>query len=1091
MSEESESKFNIPWDTERPCRVQGDRAPTRLETNYNEEFDGALFDGMCPNLDPNIPKLKDNFIDFCPIDLPDIPKVLLKLKKFDTVPFAGVPTSEIPKALLSHLLPCCLKGRTTGFDIDLEQDLDKNGEPVTIDPDEALLPISIQFGERGILKLGIDVFTESCFCDESCGPEDFLKIKFRYGVKYLPEEDVTPEDVVSSIRIEEEDVNQLFVSNRMVGMLGQIVSCEPEATVSQEARDMYSVRGETEYRGCTVEEGICVRKRIDESEPNRWKYKVRLLNYNPCNVTASSILGENGRAQSDLQPSLVFPAYNLNEWSASGTTLPTGFSGKAAWHATYDSIINNTKSKAKTKSLPCPVGAIVYLIDPSAMDCCNDCDDGCEPPPLLFYHQNRDVPETPIMFLGSILDNSSVNVHSTVTVTPTTESNVKIAAKIAPQYYDEFAAEPLNTGVFCFMDTNGDYWAIPSQKNEKDKEMFAIYDGDGYFTPVDDDGALVSHDDRKNFKGKKAPYIPKLAVGGLYLMKNINNNWIALGGTCPPDEEDEEEEVGEVPTYTTVPITMQLPDGDPTKATPESGDIFIGPHPLHAELGACIQIKIEPLEGLEGREVDLFYQEPEFELNTEHDTIHYSNIILNPSKAGLAVYSLQVKNCNTNDADYYRVVFRCMEATKPLNVNAIDTIELRPGERLENKKIGEVDTTKYEIRIKDELEGRKDLFTSYDMVKDGKKYNLNIEAKRDVVGESTIVYYIDRSMEGHNIEVDEDDNYSDTLGVEKRLLVKVVNHCPIVSLTKTKLECEAGQQIDFDLGVITDQDNETDDYSKYEFFDIDKRDAYGVIDDYGFFFDDRKLKVMIKASESAAGKAYISFKVNDEFGVYSDGEPMTKTFEVTVTNTRPKLSDNGNVIRLSGSGIQTHTVGTIYDPDNVDTRFTVNTLSMKYEGNKVWEDIRLYAEGNSLKARITPSKSTTGRATVYVKLEDQRKNYTKGMEDESYFDIVYHNSAPEVSLTSPSFNLEKGASYHARVVGTIVDPDGDTTFTIARTDSNKPKNVVEGSIYVKDNQIMIDVTAKDGRSGTEVFKFTVKDNYGNESDEQTITFHVS
>lgn len=592
MNEDTELKFNIPWDTEKNCRVKGEKAPTRLETNYDEEFDGALFDGMCPDLDPNIPKLKDNFIDYCPVDLPNVPVALLKLKKFDAIPFAGVPDAEIPKTLLSRLLPCCLKGRTTGFDIDIEQDLTKNGDPVMIDPDTALLPISIQFGDRGILKLGIDVRTESCFCDESCGPDDFFRIKFRYGVRYVPEEQVTPEDTLTSVVIEEKDVNKLFVSNRMVGMIGQIVDCTPENTISTEARDGYASFGQTEFRNCKVEEGLCTHEKIDSSDVNRWKYKVRLLNYDPCAVTPASILGDN-RDLSDKQPSLIYTAYNLNEWSASTTKLPTGFRGKAAWHTTYDNIINKKDSKAKTRTLPCPIGAIVYVIDPAALDCCNECEEGSTNKPiLLFYHQNRDVPEKPIMFLGNIDNpsNSTINVHSTVNVIPTTESSTKIQAKIAPQYYDDFAAEPLNTGVFCFMDTNGDYWAIPSQKSDRANEMFAIYEGKDNFVPVDDDGALIDHDADKRVSAKKAPYIPKIAIGGLYWLRKINNNWIVMGGTCPP-EEDEDEEVGEVPLYTTITILMSLPDGDPSKATPESGYIDIGPHPLHAEMGTCSWLK--------------------------------------------------------------------------------------------------------------------------------------------------------------------------------------------------------------------------------------------------------------------------------------------------------------------------------------------------------------------------------------------------------------------------------------------------------------------------------------------------------------------
>lgn len=1088
MSEESESKFKIPWDTERACRVQGERAPTQLDTSYDREFDGALFDGMCPDLDPNIPKLKDNFIDFCPIDIPDVPKVLLKLKKFDTIPFAGVPTAEIPKTLLSHLLPCCLKGRTTGFDIDIEQDLDANGDPVTIDPDQALLPISIQFGDRGVLKLGIDVYTESCFCDESCGPDDFFKIKFRYGVRYVPEEEVTPEDVLSSIRLEEKDVNQLFVSNRMVGMLGQIVECEPETTVSKEAKDGYAGLRQTDYRNCKIEEGLCVQEKIDSSDVNRWKYKVRLLNYNPCSVTAESILGNRGRQESDLKPSLVFPAYNLNEWSASTTKLATGFRGKAAWHATYDNIVNKTESKAKTKTLPCPLGAIVYLIDPSAMDCCNECEEGeqCTPPPLLFYHQNRDVPEKPIMFLGNIEDSEGITVNSTVKVTPSTESATPVNAKIAPQYYDELAAEPLNTSVFCFMDTNGDYWAIPSQKNEKDKEIFAIYEGKDNFTPVDENGSIASHDSAKKVKAKKAPYIPKLALGGMYWLRKINNNWIVLGGTCPPNEEDEEDAVGETPSYKTIPITMTLPDGDPSKATPESGDIDIGEHPLHSELGTCALLKVEPIEGMEGREEDLFYKEPVFELNTDHNKIHFSGLVLNPSKAGIAVYILQVKNCNSSDADYYRVVFKCMETTKPLKVNTLDVIELKPGEELEEKKIGEVtNTTKFDITIKDELDGRKDLLDFYDFTQEGKNYYVNLRAKKDTVGETTIVYYINRTRDDSN-------DIDPALGTEKRLLVKVVNHHPAVALTNTKFECEAGKIYTLELGRITDPDNETDDYSDYEAVDIDKRDANGIINELSdFFTEGKKLKVNISTSSFAAGKAYITFKMRDEFGVYSDGEPMNKTFEVTVTNTRPVLAENGVTITLIDSKERTYTVGSIADPDDVDTRYVVNNLSMSYEGNKVWENIRLYAEGNSLKMKITPSKSVMGRATVYFKIDDLRKNYTTGEEDESFFDIVYNNHPPVVTLSNSTIPLISGDREVGRIVGTITDPDGDKTFTIVQKKRNTPQNVVEGEIYIKDNTILADITAIEPRTGTEEFKFTVKDNYGNESEEQTLTFNVS
>ncbi len=193
-----------------PCTIEDKLVSTRK--NLVEEQDGNLFNRKCDNLDNTIPKRKDRFIE-CE-ELPEVPKVLLKNKQFNEVEFPGVPLAEIPKKLLAHLLPCCLEGRSAGFDFEAHEELDGNGDKVELDFEDSDNPVTkaftIQLGTEGFsyFRIGLNIKPELCFCDEDCGDADYIHLKVNFGVEYHDEDDDPIQD--PDLVIEDEQLTNLI-----------------------------------------------------------------------------------------------------------------------------------------------------------------------------------------------------------------------------------------------------------------------------------------------------------------------------------------------------------------------------------------------------------------------------------------------------------------------------------------------------------------------------------------------------------------------------------------------------------------------------------------------------------------------------------------------------------------------------------------------------------------------------------------------------------------------------------------------------------------------------------------------------------------
>ena len=181
MSEERQ--VPLPWNPNEECQLNDKPVDTRLELHPSEELDGVLFKRICEGLDNSLPRRKDNFVD-C-IKLLDVPLAKLLLKNFPPVPFPGAHPLEIPKTLLARMLPCCLKDRAPGFDLDVEQELDEEDKKKKMeDVFEATTTVIIQLGLCGTLILAFDIKPEMCFCDEECGDEDYIDIKVNMGAEF-------------------------------------------------------------------------------------------------------------------------------------------------------------------------------------------------------------------------------------------------------------------------------------------------------------------------------------------------------------------------------------------------------------------------------------------------------------------------------------------------------------------------------------------------------------------------------------------------------------------------------------------------------------------------------------------------------------------------------------------------------------------------------------------------------------------------------------------------------------------------------------------------------------------------------------------
>lgn len=190
MSEElNEDKVPLPWNPNEQCELNEESVPTKKDDT--EEQDGTLFNRECDDLDNTIVKRKDRFID-C-VDIPDVPKAKLLKEDWPIVPFPGVPEVEIPKRLMAHLLSCCLKDRTAGFDFDITQELDGNSKAQISNWADENNPITttvaIQLGTTGYLLIGLNLKPQLCFCDESCGDEDYIHITANLDAVYHDEID--------------------------------------------------------------------------------------------------------------------------------------------------------------------------------------------------------------------------------------------------------------------------------------------------------------------------------------------------------------------------------------------------------------------------------------------------------------------------------------------------------------------------------------------------------------------------------------------------------------------------------------------------------------------------------------------------------------------------------------------------------------------------------------------------------------------------------------------------------------------------------------------------------------------------------------
>lgn len=210
----SEEQYPLPWNPDEACKIDNKLIQTRLDQYPEVEVDGTLFNRDCDGLDNTIPRRKDKFITICPDELPDVPKEMLKNKHFETVPFPGVISTEIPKALMAQLLGCCLKDRTAGFDFEAEEELDDNGDKVELDFEDSNNPVTkaftVQFGTEGYsyLRIGLNIKPDLCFCDEDCGDEDYIHLRVNFGIEYHDEDDDPIQD--PDLVIEDEQLSNLI-----------------------------------------------------------------------------------------------------------------------------------------------------------------------------------------------------------------------------------------------------------------------------------------------------------------------------------------------------------------------------------------------------------------------------------------------------------------------------------------------------------------------------------------------------------------------------------------------------------------------------------------------------------------------------------------------------------------------------------------------------------------------------------------------------------------------------------------------------------------------------------------------------------------
>lgn len=1124
MSDTPADKIHIPWDTEAACELDNKAVDTRLDQYPDEEYAGPLFENKCPNLDLSIPKKNDRFIDLCPIDIPDIPKAVLKLTNFPEVPFLGVPTAEIPKALLSHLLPCCLKGRTAGFDFDIERELYSNGKPVVTDPDEALLPISIKFGDRGTLKLGIDIKAESCFCDESCGPEDKLKLKFSTGAKYIPNpvdevhQDIS--DPYPSVVIDEENLTQLFYTTKPPGSLAQIVAYEPEEPSAMGRKQFHKIK-ESTYYYCKTEvwhaagPAATVPLTPDSGcSTNRWKYKIRLLKYDATNAPEVVV----GNEQDTMISDMVFPAYNLNEYSANSDMLPTGISSHYPWYTTFYSIQGKIQAKGGSRALPCPVGSIVYVIDTTPLEYCKnsaveDCVDCI--PPLLFYKQNRDVPLKKQFSIGkfirfaertgwitvkpselangliaaSVFKNSCVDTSDPHAINTEGEMNIKIPQSLLQKYRvkpSEYHIPEFDSAM-CYTDDAGITWGIPIETSKR----YTIVRGGKHLDEGTWEATGNGIDNRKiiarckgglkfeevSLAGQAAlnapvieaqlpPYIQEVKKGGYYILEwfDAYDSWVVTGGQCPEDVAD----------YLTVDDNISIQqhvyqDGGTIKTNqPVSGSIHVDVHDNYSRLESSTLQGVYDLYGYEGKSSSLFQVEPRFTYDKSAGNINYEGLVLRPGAAGYAVYTFVITECNGSDRHVYTYGFTCIETNDAPIVSLDNTdLEVHSGEELSKVMVGTASDSKNDpLTVQSDLITGKNLLDSYKVeLNSSGDILVSAKAKNGVVGTAIIEFRVD---DAHNFK--SNTGTYDYHSVQ----INVVNHAPTVNIPDNviRLNLKSGITRLITIGTIQDEDNDT----QFQLGDVYMDDPSNAIDQLELSVKNTTLRANVRLSEDSAGTAIVYFKIHDKHKVYSDmPEQQYQSFTLISENAPPKVTLTKSDIDVEGLEEQEFTIGHVSDEDG-DSQFFAKIT--KIEGPKCYESISLDMDGSSIKLKVYPSRTTSGYIYLYFIVDDNRKGYTKSEPQEKCIKVTCGNTPPTFTQTVESLAIPNGETV-TKTIGTLSDTDGDTEFTPVIISKDNPDNVIVGEMFIEDNVVKITITGMEGRIGEEVVKFTFDDARGN------------
>ncbi len=377
------------------------------------------------------------------------------------------------------------------------------------------------------------------------------------------------------------------------------------------------------------------------------------------------------------------------------------------------------------------------------------------------------------------------------------------------------------------------------------------------------DGNRLTYDTNEQIGVVFPPYIETVQRGGYYLVEWFSeyNRWIVVAGTCAEDKR-------EYQPYRTVDVSYHITDGNPSASDPKSGTA--ASFYSHDEFSTFTQKVIwrQDLINYPGRSANLFFSEPTFAFNTQRNEITFDNLKLNPGAAGIYVYQFVVTNCNGSCRDVYTVAFRCFESNSAPKIT-MDTknIEIHlDGEFDED--IGTIEELDGDTCVIYDLqtEGETSILTSYDLtVDDTNNIHLSLKASDSEVGSCQISFYVDDS---HELKA--------TDGKYEKITLKitVTNEAPNVKLSQGSITQKAGTTKTYTIGTVTDP--EDDNMSIADF-----RISGDSISSASVTIDGDKLKATITLKEDATTKGYIYFKVEDEFGVYSSGEPSVQSIDVT------------------------------------------------------------------------------------------------------------------------------------------------------------------------------------------------------------------